>query len=512
MADFVIVGGGSAGCVLANRLSADPRVSVTLLEAGPGDGTDLFRLPIAGGQFFKTRYDWDLDTHPERACGQRRIYLPQARVLGGGSSINGMAYIRGHARDYDEWGSPPWRFEDLLPYFRRAEDNERGEDFYHGVGGPLRVSDSRANNPSAHAFLAAALNQGYPATPDFNGRQQLGFGTFQVTQRDGQRASAATEYLRPALERENLTVELHMEAHRIVIENGRAVGVEASRGDDLVLVRAEREVIVCAGTYQSPKLLMLSGIGPEKALSGHGIPTIVDQPHVGQNLQDHPHVWLSYAHDEPVSLLAAGAPEHQEQYAASRTGLMTSGGPETGGFVSTTSTDVPDLQFLSLAMPVTDQFLSPPAGHGLSFGASILRPTARGHVELFSADPTAKPRIQQNYLAEEADMELAVDGLRRGLELAGDPALRTYTPRSVATPLSPRKRDLREFARRNVVSGHHPVGTCAIGTVVDAELRVQGVDAVRVVDASVIPLIVRGNTMAPVIAIAERAADLLIAA
>ncbi|WP_016817807.1 GMC family oxidoreductase [Salinispora arenicola] len=510
MYDFVVVGGGTAGCVLASRLSEDPSVTVCLVEAGPADNHDNFRIPVAGGKFFKTRFDWDYDSHPERFCDGRRVYLPQARVLGGGSSVNGMVYIRGNRADYDEWQQPGWSYDELLPFFKRSEDNERGADEFHGAGGPMRVSDGRAHSPSAMAFTQAALDAGYPANPDFNGAVQEGFGEYQVTQRDGRRASAVTEFLHPARHRPNLVVETNLQVQRIMIENGRAAGVVGNRFDDLVELRAEREVIVSAGTYNSPHLLMLSGIGPADLLRAFELPVFVDQPQVGQNLQDHPHIWLSYRHDLPVSLLAAAESERVHQYERDRTGMLASNGPESGGFVRTSAALAgPDLQFICLPMMVADTFLSPPTGHGVSFGASVMRPVSSGHVTLFSGEPTAKPKIVQNYLADPADLQTAVSGLRISLELSRQAALKPYAVEPSAAPSSDTETDLRAYARSHVQTGLHPVGTCAMGRVVDAELRVFGVDGLRVVDASVIPLIIRGNTNAPVMAVAERAADLV---
>jgi choline dehydrogenase len=407
-------------------------------------------------------------------------------VLGGGSSVNGTAYVRGNPADFDEWQQPGWDFAGMLPYFRRSEDNERGADEFHGVGGPMRVSDGRTRNPSSAAFTAAALEAGYPHNPDFNGATQEGFGAFQVTQRDGRRASTASEFLRPALNRPNLTVETDLEVHRVLVSDGRAVGVVGNRLNEIVEIRAAREVIVSAGAYNSPKLLMLSGIGPADQLRSFGLPVVVDQPQVGRNLQDHPHVWLSFAHDQPVSLLAAGEPAHVQQYARDATGLLTSGGPETDGF------------------------LSPPTHHAISFGASVAKPCTRGHVTLFSPEPTAKPKIVQNYLADSVDLATAVDGVRISLEISRQSALRPYTREAIAAPDSDSEADLLAFARRNALTGHHPVGTCAMGRVVDAQLRVLGIESLRVVDASIMPTIVRGNTNAPVIAIAEKAADLIL--
>lgn len=509
MPDYVVVGGGSAGCVLAARLSEHDDVSVTLIEAGTSDEHPNFRIPALGGSFFRTRFDWDLDSQPEAAAADRRVYLPQARVLGGGSAVNGMAYVRGNRRDYDDWGVPEWSYDAVLPYFRRSEDNERGQDRYHGVGGPLRVSDGRSDAPGAQAFLEATDALGLPRNADFNGAEQTGFGRFQVTQRDGRRGSTSSEFLAPARGRENLRVEQGLEVHRIVVENGRAVGIVGDRLGEIVEIRAEREVIVTAGAYHSPKLLMLSGIGPADSLRALGITVHADVPDVGENLQDHPHVWLSYAHDEPVSLLAASRPDHVRRYERERRGMLTSGGPETGGFLALHG-QAPDLQFLCLPMMVTDQFLSPPTGHGLSFGASVMRPRARGRVLLFGPEPTAKPRVVQNYLTDPEDLRTAVEGLRISREMARQKALRRYRDRVVAEPDSDTTADLTEFARRNVVTGHHPTGTCAIGSVVGADLKVTGIEHLRVADASVIPTIVRGNTNAPVIAVAEKAADLIV--
>ena len=510
MYDYVVVGAGAAGCVLASRLSEEPDVSVCLIEAGPVNSHENFHLPVAGGKFFRTHVDWDYDSHPEQFLDGRRVYLPQARVLGGGSSVNGMAYVRGNPADYDGWRQPGWSYREMLPYFKRSEDNERGADAYHGIGGPMRVSDGRSGSPGATAFLAAAAEAGYPGNPDFNGAEQEGFGEYQVTMRDGRRASTATEFLRPAADRPNLVVETHLQVHRVLIENGRAAGVVGHRLDEMIEIRAAREVVVATGAYNSPRLLMLSGIGPADQLRSFGLPVVADSPEVGQNLQDHPHTWMSFAHDQQISLLSAGDPEHVARYARDRTGLLASNGPETGGFVRTgAGSAAPGLQFICMPMMIADTFLSPPTRHALSFGASVLRPASRGAVTLFSDEPTAKPKIVHNYLAEPADLDTAVAGLRIGLELSRQPSLKPWTPKAIAAPVSDSEADLRTYARRFTQTGLHPAGTCAMGRVVDAELRVHGVIGLRVVDASVIPELVSGNTMAPVIAVAEKAADLM---
>ena len=508
--DYVVVGAGSAGCVLAGRLTEDPDVRVCLIESGPAVETENIRVPLYGGRLFRTELDWDYDSHPEPACDARRIYLPRGRVLGGTSAMNGMVYIRGSRADYDGWRQPGWSFAELLPYFKRSEDNQRGAGPYHGVGGPLAVSDGRYRSPGAEAFVAAAVAAGYPANPDFNGPCPEGFGAYQVNQRDGERCSAARAFLQPALGRPNLTVQTGLTVHRICLRGGRATGVAGRRLDQEVEIRADREVILAAGAYNSPQLLLLSGIGPADQLRGLGIEVMLDQPLAGQNLQDHPQVWLVFGHSAPVSLLLAGEPEQQRRYAEQRRGPLASNGPETGGFVTTGAAAAgPDLQFTCLPSMFVDCGLTPPTGHGISYGGCVLSPAGRGSVTLASADPTAKPRIAHRYYTEPADLATAVAGLRIGLELARQPALQPYLEHPVSVPESGADADLRAFARRHTATLFHPAGTCAIGTVVDAELRVRGVAGLRVADASVMPTVPRGNTNAPVIAIAEKAADLL---
>lgn len=310
MSDYLIIGAGSAGCVLAARLSEDPNVTVCLVEAGPADSHPNVHVPLGTGMLFRSRLDWDYDTHDEPFLNGRRLYLPRGRVLGGTSSMNGMVYMRGNPVDYDGWGQPGWAFDELLPYFKRAEDNERGPSAHHGVGGPLSVSEGRSNNPMSAAFVEAAVQAGFPANDDFNGPRQEGFGLYQLTQRDGKRCSSAVAYLHPAMDRPNLTVETNVHVHRIIVEDGRARGIVGSRLDEEIEIRAEREVILSAGAYNSPQLLMLSGIGPSEELAPLGIPVLVDHPGVGRNLQDHPSVNLIYTHAQPISLLVAFEPRH----------------------------------------------------------------------------------------------------------------------------------------------------------------------------------------------------------
>ncbi|MER5262165.1 GMC family oxidoreductase N-terminal domain-containing protein [Actinosynnema sp. NPDC002837] len=511
MYDYVIVGAGSAGCVLAARLSEDPDVKVCLVEAGPADTSPTVHVPAAFGKLFRTRLDWDLDTHGEPNLNGRRIYLPRGRVLGGSSSINAMIYIRGHRLDFDGWGQPGWSYDELLPYFIRSEDNERGASEFHGVGGPMTVSDGRSRNVMSAAFVDAAVQAGYPTNDDFNGAEQDGFGLYQVNQRDGKRCSAAVAFLHPAMARPNLTVETNVEVHRVSFDGDRATGVVGSRLDEELEIRAEREVIVSAGAYHSPQLLQLSGIGPAELLRALEVPVVLDQPEVGRNLQDHPHVMLVFAHSQPVSLLIASDPKYGREFVEHGTGPLTSNIGEAGGFFrSEDGLPAPDMQFIAGPVMFADGGLGTPTDHAISFGACLLTPRSRGSVTIASDDPTAKPQIRHNYYDDDADLRAMVEGVRRGLELSRQRSLSPYTERQVGGPASESDADLREHVRRATQTEFHPVGTCAMGTVVDAELRVRGVEGLRVVDASVMPTVIRGNTNAPTIAIAEKAADLIL--
>ncbi|HKR51954.1 MAG TPA: GMC family oxidoreductase N-terminal domain-containing protein, partial [Pseudonocardiaceae bacterium] len=505
MYDYVIVGAGSAGCVLAARLSEEPDVTVCVIEAGPADTSENIHVPVGSPQLFRSHVDWDYDTHLEPYCDGRRMYLPRGRVLGGTSCLNGMVYIRGSRAHYDAWDQPGWTFDELLPYFKRSEDNERGASAYHGVGGPLSVSDGRSNNPMARAFVDAAIEAGYQANDDFNDGDLQGFGFYQVTQRDGRRCSSAVAYLHPSMARPHLTVRTNLHVHRVLVENGRAVGVVGSQLDELIEIRAQREVILAAGAYNSPQLLLLSGIGPADELAMLGIPVVLDQPEVGQNLQDHTHDFLVYAHSQPVSLLAANEPQNVQQYAEHGTGPLSSNIPEAGGFAhSRSGLLVPDLQFHVAPVMFVDGGLAAPTGHGISFGADVLEARSRGSVSLASAEPTVKPRIRHNYFAEEADLAAAVAGVRISLEIAAQHALKPFTDHAVEPPASDSEADLRAHVRRYSETAYHPAGSCSMGTVVDAELQVKGIEALRVVDASVMPTVF-GNPNAPIIAIAEKA-------
>ncbi|HEX3608035.1 MAG TPA: GMC family oxidoreductase N-terminal domain-containing protein [Candidatus Dormibacteraeota bacterium] len=517
MYDYIIVGAGTAGCVLAGRLSEDPDVRVLVLEAGGPDTSDSIHVPVAFGTLFKTALDWDYSSAPEPMCNRRRVYLPRGKTLGGCSSCNAMVYIRGNRIDYDEWrdlGNPGWGYDDLLPYFKRAEDNERGASEYHGAGGPLSVSDGRSRNVMMPAFLEAAQGAGLAANDDFNAAEQDGVGLYQVTQRGGRRCSAAVAYLHPAMQRPNLTVETHVQVHRVLFEGGRAVGVSGSRLGETLEFRCEREVILSGGAYNSPQLLMLSGVGPAAVLGALQIPVVADLPGVGRNLQDHPLCGAVWTTSEPVSLLTAATAENFQAFVESGTGPLTSNIAEAGAFHRTQAgMPAPDIQLLASPVMYLDEGLTPPPDHGFTIVTTILKPGSRGEVTLASADPTAKPLIRHNYYTTPEDLRSMSDGIRLLVEIGSRPELARYCERAHQVPESMSDADVAAFLARNTLTNYHPAGTCRMGSdagaVVSAELLVHGVDGLRVVDASIMPAIIRGNTNAPTIAIAERAADLI---
>jgi choline dehydrogenase-like flavoprotein len=509
MYDYVIVGAGSAGCVLAARVGEDRDVGVAVIEAGPPDSEPVIHMPLAWRQLQESRFDWGLWSEREPGLSERRDYLPRGRVLGGSSSLNCMIYMRGNRADYDEWaamGLAGWAYDDVLPYFRRAEDNERGESRYHGVGGPLTVSECRSMQPLVGACIEAAVDAGIAPTDDHNGARQEGAGWFQFTQRDGRRCSTALAYLRPAVERGNVEVLTDALATRIVFDGERAAGVEVLRNNTLETLRAEREVIVSAGAYHSPHLLLLSGIGPADELRALGIEPKVDLP-VGKNLHDHPMVVLVWLTDRE-SLRTAMTPENLALFEHEGRGPLTSGFSEGGAFIRTRpELDAPDIQFHFGGAAAPREAGDPPIPHdGFTILPTLLTPTSRGRVTLRNALAHAKPRILQNYYATEDDTRSMIDGTRVALEIASRPALRTA---DWAVPESDSDADILKFARQNTRTIFHPVGTCAMGSVVDAELRVHGVERLRVVDASVMPTVPRGNTNAPTIMVAEKAADLI---
>jgi choline dehydrogenase len=510
MYDYVIVGAGSAGCVMAARLSEDPDTNVLLLEAGPPDTNQNIHIPLGYLQLARTEVDWDYTSAPEPGCGGRRVSLPRGKVLGGSSSVNAMVYIRGNRRDYDEWGVAGWGWEDLFPYFLKAEDNERGASEWHAVGGPLSVSDQRSGNRITAAFVEAGVEAGLARNEDFNGAEQDGVGMYQVTQRGGMRASAAVAYLHPAGERPNLTVMPYMHVNRVLFDGKRAVGVEASQLGEAQELRAEREVILCGGTYNSPQLLMLSGIGPAEHLTMREVEVLLDQPAVGENLSDHPATYGVWTTPEPESLLLALEPEAMEEFEASQTGPFASNLAESGGFVRVEAgADAPDVQIHVAPLQIVDEGMGDPQAHGVWVSPCLLTPRSRGSVRLASADPTAQPIVRNAFYAEEADLARMMDAVRLVADVCAQPSFRPYAAEPFTGPAGESEDAIRAHVAQTTFPIYHPVGTCAIGSVVDSELRVEGVDSLRVIDASVMPTVPRGNTNAPTIAIAERAADLI---
>jgi choline dehydrogenase-like flavoprotein len=514
MPDYVIVGAGSAGCVLAARLSEDPDASVTLIEAGGPDTAQELHVPAAFPALQKSELDWDLQSEPEPGLDGRRNYLPRGKVLGGTSCLNAMVYIRGNQVDYDTWagedGAEGWDYENVLPYFKKSEDNERGEDQFHGTGGPLSVSESRSNHVLADAWIEAAKKAGHEQNPDFNGARQEGVGRYQATQRNGMRCSTAVGFLHPAMERPNLDVVTGALVTRILLDGTRATGVEIQHGGELKEIRAEREVIVSAGAYGSPQLLMLSGIGPAADLELLLIPVVQDLP-VGEGLQDHPMALLNFLTDEE-SMMTAMSEENVALLESEGRGPLTSNLAEAGGFMRTRSgLDAPDVQFHMAPVLYYDEGLGPATDHGFAFGPCVLKPTSRGFVKLRTPLPISKPRIFSNFYDTQEDRDTMIAGVKLALEMAAQEELTAVTRGPFKAPASDSEEDIWDFVKDATQCVYHPTSTCAIGKVVDPELKVLGIDGLRVVDASVMPSITRGNTNAPTIMIAERAADLIAA-
>jgi choline dehydrogenase len=428
-----------------------------------------------------------------------------------------MVYIRGAQADYDGWrdlGNPGWGYDEVLPYFKRSEDNERGESHYHGVGGPLSVCESRSNNPMADAWVEAAMATGLEQNDDFNAESQYGVGRYQVTQRNGKRCSTAVAFLHPVADRPNLTVETRTHVHRLQLDGARAVGVTGERDGEPVEFFAEREVLLSAGAYNSPQLLLLSGIGPADDLATRAIDVVLDLPGVGRNLQDHVQIGGIWTTEEPVSLILGAEPEYQEAFVERGEGPLTSNVAESGGFWrSSSDLAAPDLQFHCAPVMFVDEGLGDPIAHGISFGVCLLTPRSTGTVTLRSDDPAAKPAIRHNFYGEPEDVERVMTGLRKVYEIARQAPLAPYCRDLYLGAVSDDDADLRAHMSANSQVLYHPAGTCAMGTgpeaVVDSELRVHGIDGLRVIDTSIMPTVVRGNTNAPTIMIAERAADLI---
>ncbi|KKL35400.1 glucose-methanol-choline oxidoreductase [Burkholderia contaminans FFH2055] len=522
--DYLVVGGGSAGSVLASRLTEDPDVTLCLFEAGgTGDGWPV-NVPAALVLMIPSRLNnWAFETAPQKGLQGRRGYQPRGKALGGSSAINAMVYTRGHHADYDDWaalGNEGWGWNDVFPYFKRSEHNERLGNEWHGRGGPLWVSDLRTDNPFQARWLDAARECGLPVTDDFNGAEQEGVGIYQVTQKNGERWSAARAYLFPHMKtRGNLTVETGAQVRRIVFDGKRAVGVEVTRGGNVETVWAKKEVILSAGAFQSPQLLMLSGVGPKDELERHGIEVVADLPGVGENLQDHPDFVLSYKTNslDALGVSVRGAIKTLgdiRQYRNSRTGTLTTNFAEGGAFLKTRpELDRPDVQMHFVVGPVSDHGRKVRLGHGLSCHVCLLRPKSRGSVKLRSADPLDAPLIDPAFLDHEDDLEVLVEGYKLTRRLMAAPAMARFVTEDMFASRSRSDDDIRALLRERTDTVYHPVGTCRMGNdalaVVDSQLRVRGTEGLRVVDASIMPTLVGANTNAPTIMIGEKASDLI---
>ncbi len=525
--DYIVVGAGSAGCVLANRLSADPKTRVLLLEAGGRDRNPWLHIPVG---YFKTMHnpktDWCYKTEPDPGLNGRSIAWPRGKVLGGCSAINGLLYVRGQKQDYDHWrqlGNTGWGWDDVLPYFKRSEDQERGADAFHGKGGPLAVSNMRIKREICDAYIRAAVELGIPARDDFNGDDQEGAGYFQLTARNGVRCGTATAFLKPIRSRQNLTVVTEALAHRVTLKDGRATGVVYSVGGRQVTATARREVILAAGAISSPHLLELSGIGRGPVMQKIGVPVVRDLPGVGENLQDHLQARAIYRCPRPITLNDEVNVWWRKaligiEYALFRTGPMSMGASQLAIFARTRpELETPDVQFH--IQPLSSD--SP--GEGLhkysAFTASVcqLRPESRGSIVPKSPDPTVYPAIHPNYLATRADQETLVAGMRLSRRLAETKALRPYVAEELRPgPQATTDEDLLQNARDTSATIYHPAGTCKMGrdsdptAVLDPRLRVRGVGGLRVVDCSAMPTLTSGNTNAPVIMMAEKASDMIL--
>ena len=528
--DYIVVGAGSAGCVLAARLSEDPRNQVLLLEAGPPDRSPWIHLPIGYGKtMWSPVYNWKFETDPDPNMNGRRIYWPRGKTLGGSSSINGLIYIRGQAEDYDHWaelGNEGWSFEDVLPYFIKSEGNERGDSQFHGGKGPLQVSDIGAKHELIEAFIAGAVENGVPRTNDFNGATQEGAGYYQLTTRNGLRCSTAKGYLTEAKRRPNLHIETDAQATGLVMRGKRVVGVNYVQHGQQKTAMAGGEVVLSAGAIQSPQLLQLSGIGPRALLEGLGVPVAHDLPGVGENLQDHLQIRLSYECTKPITTndqlnTLFGQAKLGLEWLIHRSGPLAVGINQGGCFMHALRdehgkpvTKTPDIQFhvSTLSADMAGGKVHPYSGFTMS--VCQLRPESRGYVRIRSRDALQPPSMQPNYLDTDLDRRTNVAAVRAARAIAQSQAMAPYVKREVKPgPSAQSDEELLEFCRNNGATIFHPSGTCRMGrdamAVVDSRLRVHGVKGIRVVDCSVMPTLVSGNTNAPVVMMAEKAADMI---
>lgn len=532
--DYIVIGAGSAGCVLANRLSADPARSVLLLEAGGKDRNPLFRLPMLMGKLFQSGiYNWHYHTEPEPYLNGRSVYWPRGKVLGGSSTINGMLYVRGNRRDYDRWaqlGLPGWSYEEVLPAFRRSEGHIQRKDDFHNSEGELTVCRARGSNPLHEVFIEAGTQAGHPKNDDFNGEEQEGFGRFDFTIRDGKRWSTSRAFLKPVQQRKNLHVETGALTHRIIVENDRAVGVEYSQDGQTKRVYANREVILSAGTVNSPQILLLSGIGPADELAALGIDTVHDLPGVGKNLQDHVDCVMSWECLKPVTLYddlrADKLMVSMAQGLLFGRGIVTTFPYEGGAFMKThAGLESPDIQlhFMPALEKTANLHFPNPFrkkadtgnNHGFTMRVGPVNPESRGEITLHSSDPMQAPKILANYLKSDFDIRTMIEGIRMTREVISQKAFDPYRGQELAPgPECESEAELIAWLRSTAMTTFHPVGTCKMGTdpqaVVDARLNVHGIAGLRIADASVMPIISSGNTNAPAIMIGERAADFIL--
>ncbi len=522
--DYLVLGGGSAGCVVAARLSEDPGCSVALLEAGGRGDSWVVETPVAGALMVPTKLNnWAFSTVPQAGLGGRRGYQPRGKALGGSSAINAMVYIRGAVSDYDRWaaaGARGWSFDDVLPYFKKSENNEDFADERHGHGGPLNVAHSRTDNPFHEIYRDAARQAQLPLRDDFNAGEQEGLGIYQVTQKNGERCSAARAYLHPHLgKRPNLRVETGARVKRILFEGRTAVGAEYEQNGQHRTIRARREVILSAGAFQTPQILMLSGVGPAEALRAHGVEVVVDAPGVGQNLQDHPDFIFGFStqDDNLLGLSLAGALRFAREirrFRRERRGMVTTNFAEAGGFLkSRPELGEPDIQLHFVIALVEDHARKLRMAHGYSCHFCLLRPKSRGSVRLADADYRSAPLIDPNFLGDPRDIEDMVAGYKMTRRLLDAPAFAQMARRDLYTADVRTDADIKAVLRARVDTVYHPAGTCRMGedagAVVDSSLKARGLSGLRVVDASIMPELIGGNTNAPTIMIAEKAADMI---
>ena len=522
--DYIIIGGGSSGCVLAGRLSENPSVSVCLLEAGgAGDGWKV-EVPCAAVISIPTKINnWAFETVPQRGLNGRKGYQPRGKCLGGSSAINAMVYIRGHRQDYDDWaalGNEGWSYDEVLPYFIKSEKNERIKDQYHGNDGPLSVIDLHSDNPLQEKYIAAAKEQGYKILDDFNGAEQEGLGVYQVTHINGERCSSARAYLFPHRERKNLTIEIHAQTHRILIENGVAVGVEYKQNGQLKQIRARREVLLSAGAMQSPQILMLSGVGDQQELMQHGIEVKKHLPGVGKNFHDHPDFIFAYKVSEiqgTFGLSIAGSIDLFKQigrYRKERRGLITTNFAECGGFIkSSDEQTVPNLQLHFVVALVDNHARTMHTGHGISCHVCLLNPKSRGTIKISGSSIDDPLLIDPDFYGDESDLEEMVKGFKLTQKLMQSEAFKSMIKEDLFTSNIQTDEEIRQILRDRSDTVYHPVGSCKMGVddmaVVDPRLCVYGIKNLRVVDASIMPKVVNGNTNAPAIMIAEKAVDMI---